>query len=79
MSDEIAAQGAPLKNFSHVTWETSLGGDDALDWRVIHKFVCFGGDDGSPRAEWYKYISLNILFGNSVLWEQEKRRLIYCI
>jgi 2,4-dichlorophenol 6-monooxygenase len=45
MSDEIVSRGAPLKNFSHVAWATSFGGDGALDRRVIHKFACFGGDD----------------------------------
>jgi 2,4-dichlorophenol 6-monooxygenase len=60
MSDKIVAKGAPLKNFSHVAWATSLGGEDALDRRIIHKFACFGGDDGSPRAEWYKYVLENV-------------------
>ncbi len=60
ISDEIVARGAPLENFSHVAWATSLGGDDALDRKVIHKFACFGGDDGTPRAEWYKYADIEV-------------------
>ena len=55
MADEIIAKGAPLKNFSKVAWATSLGGSGPMDRQVIHKRACFGGDDGSSKAEMYRY------------------------
>lgn len=57
MADEIIKQGAPLINFSQVAWATSLGGSEREDRQVIHKRGCFGGDDGSNKANVYKYVS----------------------
>jgi 2,4-dichlorophenol 6-monooxygenase len=54
MADEITKQGAPLKNFSQVAWATSLGGSEPTDGQIIDKKACFGGDDGSAKAEMYK-------------------------
>jgi 2,4-dichlorophenol 6-monooxygenase len=56
MAHDILKQSAPLRNFSQVAWATSLGGSDPIDRQVIHKRACFGGDDGSPTAEMYKYV-----------------------
>jgi 2,4-dichlorophenol 6-monooxygenase len=56
IADEIIKQSAPLKNFSQVAWATSLGGSEPVDRQVIHKRACFGGDDGSPKSEMYKYV-----------------------
>ena len=54
MVDEIIRQGAPLENFCQVAWATSLGGSEPTDRQLIHKRTCFGGDDGSPKAQMYK-------------------------
>ena len=57
MADEINKEGAPLANFSQVAWATSLGGSEKEDRQVIHKRGCFGGEDGSNKANVYKYVS----------------------
>ena len=54
LGDEIMKKRCPPRHMSHVAWATSLGGTDRLDRKVIHKFGCFGGDDGGPRAETYR-------------------------
>ncbi len=39
----VADQGASLEYFGQVRWLTSLGGDGALDARLIHEMDAFGG------------------------------------
>ena len=57
LGDEIMKKSCPPRHMSQVAWVSSLGGTDRLDRKVIHKFGCFGGDDGSPRQETYRYFS----------------------
>lgn len=57
LAEEIMEKSCPPRHMSQVAWATSLGGTDRLDRKVIHKFGCFGGDDGGPRAETYRYCS----------------------
>ena len=40
---DVIELGAPLENFGKVRWLTSLGGDGALDGRLIHEIDAFGG------------------------------------
>ncbi len=54
MDEQIAQKGCPSRHMSQVAWATSLGGDEPLDRKIIHKFACFGGDDGSPQAQMYR-------------------------
>ncbi|KAF9887169.1 hypothetical protein FE257_010423 [Aspergillus nanangensis] len=54
MVDEILQKTCPSRNMSQVAWQTSLGGSGALDRQVIHKFECFGGNDGTEYSESYK-------------------------
>ncbi|KAL2836397.1 FAD binding domain-containing protein [Aspergillus pseudoustus] len=54
MVDEIFQKTCPPRHMSQVAWQTSLGGHDALDRRLIHKIECFGGDGGSEYAQSYK-------------------------
>ena len=54
MVDEILQQTCPPRHMSQVAWQTSLGGSDPMDRKVIHKFECFGGNDGTEYAETYK-------------------------
>lgn len=61
MNKEIAKRSCPARQMSQVAWATSLGGDGHLDRKVIHKFACFGGDDGSSKAEMYKFVSSLVL------------------
>jgi 2,4-dichlorophenol 6-monooxygenase len=35
--------GAPVENFGHIRWVTSLGGDGPFDRRDFHEFDAFGG------------------------------------
>ena len=63
MTKEIDKKGAPLKNFSHVAWATSLGGSDPTDRKLMAKFACFGGDDGSEKVEMYKYVFNSVMNG----------------
>lgn len=56
MEEEILEKGSPLWNMSKVAWQSSLGGDGPLDRKVIHTFTSFGGDDGSAKAEMYRYV-----------------------
>lgn len=55
MVEEILQKTCPPRNMSQVAWQTSLGGSGQLDRRVISKFECFGGNDGTEFAESYKY------------------------
>ncbi|WP_354697986.1 2,4-dichlorophenol 6-monooxygenase [Paraconexibacter sp. AEG42_29] len=43
MADPIYEVGAPLENFGHIRWVTSLGGDGPYDRRDFHEFDAFGG------------------------------------
>lgn len=54
MVEEILKQTCPPRHMSQVAWQTSLGGTDPMDRKVIHKFECFGGNDGTEYAETYK-------------------------
>ena len=54
MVDEILQKTCPPRHMSQVAWQTSLGGDEPTDRKVIHKFECFGGDQGTEYAESYK-------------------------
>ncbi|KAJ9494687.1 hypothetical protein H2202_009763 [Exophiala xenobiotica] len=54
MHKEIQKRSCPGRHMSNVSWATSLGGDAPLDRRVIHRFPCFGGDDGAEKAQTYK-------------------------
>ena len=53
MHREIQRQGCPKRNMSYVAWATSLGGNEHLDRKIIHKFPCFGGDERTPMAPAY--------------------------
>jgi 2,4-dichlorophenol 6-monooxygenase len=55
MTDELTKKSAPLRTMSQIAWATSLGGNDALDRKIIHKYGCFGGDDGTTRSQAYVY------------------------
>jgi 2,4-dichlorophenol 6-monooxygenase len=35
--------GAPVENYAHIRWVTSLGGDGPFDRREFHEFDAFGG------------------------------------
>lgn len=50
VADQIYAVGAPIENFGKIKWVTSLGGDRALDRRLIHEMDAFGG--GSLRERY---------------------------
>ncbi|CAL5866379.1 uncharacterized protein PFLUO_LOCUS587 [Penicillium psychrofluorescens] len=52
--DEILQKTCPPRHMSQVAWQTSLGGSGPLDRKVIHKFECFGGNEGTEYAETYK-------------------------
>jgi 2,4-dichlorophenol 6-monooxygenase len=54
MVDEILRQTCPPRHMSQVAWQTSLGGTGPMDRKVIHKFECFGGNQGTEYAETYK-------------------------
>ena len=54
LADAIMQKSCPARHMSQVAWATSLGGTEHLDRKVIHKFGCFGGDDGSSRAQAYR-------------------------
>lgn len=54
MTDEIIEKGCPPRQFSQVAWASSLGGNGPLDRKIIAKFGCFGGEDGTGRSEAYK-------------------------
>ena len=56
MVEQILQQTCPPRHMSQVAWQTSLGGSDPLDRKVIHKFECFGGNEGSDYAESYKLV-----------------------
>ena len=68
MVDEILRRTCPPRHMSQVAWQTSLGGEGPMDRKVIHKFECFGGNDGTEYSESYKQVSLATLgrlFANS--------------
>ena len=46
----------PLRHMSLVAWATTLGGDGPLDRKIIHKYSCFGGEDGTMRAQVYEFV-----------------------
>jgi 2,4-dichlorophenol 6-monooxygenase len=50
LDEAVAEQAAPVEKFAKVRWLTSLGGDGALDARVIHEMDGFGG---GPLRERY--------------------------
>lgn len=54
MVEEILQKTCPPRHMSMVAWQTSMGGSDPMDRKVIHKFECFGGNDGTQYAESYK-------------------------
>ena len=54
MIEDLQAATCPLRHMSQVAWATTLGGDGPLDRKVIHKFGCFGGEDGTMRAQVYE-------------------------
>ena len=54
MNDELQKATCPLRHMSQVAWATTLGGDGPLDRQIIHKYGCFGGEDGSTRAKVYE-------------------------
>jgi 2,4-dichlorophenol 6-monooxygenase len=43
LDEEVAEQAAPVEMFAKARWLTSLGGDRALDARVVHEVDGFGG------------------------------------
>ena len=45
----VADRAAPVEKFAKVRWLTSLGGDGALDARVIHEMDGFGGGTSRER------------------------------
>lgn len=51
---EIKKQSCPMRLMSQVAWATSLGGNDALDRKLIHKICCFGNDNNSEKARHYQ-------------------------
>ncbi|GKZ39888.1 hypothetical protein AbraIFM66950_001485, partial [Aspergillus brasiliensis] len=51
---EILQKTCPPRHMSQVAWQTSLGGSGLVDRQVIHKFGCFGGNNGTEFAESYK-------------------------
>lgn len=51
MADPIYAVGAPLENFGHIRWITSLGGDGPLDRKSVYDFDGFGGGVLKERYE----------------------------
>ena len=57
MIDDLKAVTCPLRHMSQVAWATTLGGDGAVDRKVIHKYTCFGGEDGTTRAQTYESVS----------------------
>ncbi|KAL5591029.1 hypothetical protein FOBRF1_014586 [Fusarium oxysporum] len=54
MVDEILRKTCPPRHMSQVAWQTSLGGTGPTDRKVIHKFECFGGNEGTGYSESYK-------------------------
>lgn len=54
MVKEVLEKTCPPRHMSQVAWQTSLGGSGPLDRKLISKFECFGGSDGSEYAESYK-------------------------
>lgn len=42
VAEHIYEVGAPMENFGHIKWVTSLGGDRHLDRRLIHQMDAFG-------------------------------------
>ncbi|KAI5460728.1 FAD binding domain-containing protein [Mariannaea sp. PMI_226] len=54
MVDEILQKTCPPRHMSQVAWQTSLGGTGPMDRKVIHKFECFGGNEGTDYAETYR-------------------------
>ena len=54
MHREIRKKSCPSRYMCQVSWATTLGGSEPLDRQVIHKFPCFGGDDGARKAQTYK-------------------------
>lgn len=54
MIEEILQKTCPSRHMSQVAWQTSLGGSGLMDRKVISKFECFGGNDGTEFAESYK-------------------------
>ena len=79
LGDEIMERSCPPRHMSQVAWATSLGGTDRLDRKVIHKFGCFGGDDGGPRAETYRYCSLRLRVFAELALSVVKARRRSCI
>ena len=79
LGDEIMERSCPPRHMSQVAWATSLGGTDRLDRKVIHKFGCFGGDDGGPRAETYRYCSLRLRVFSELALSVVKARRRSCI
>lgn len=65
MVEEILQRTAPTRYMSQVAWQTSLGGSGPMDRRVIHKFECFGGDDGTEYSASYKWVCTS-LFQNGL-------------
>ncbi|KIV95025.1 hypothetical protein PV10_02732 [Exophiala mesophila] len=51
---EIQEKSCPMKFMSQVAWATSLGGNERLDRKIIHKFACFGNDNTSEKARAYQ-------------------------
>jgi 2,4-dichlorophenol 6-monooxygenase len=43
IDDAIYEHGAPVDNYAHIRWVTSLGGDGPLDRIDFHEFDAFGG------------------------------------
>lgn len=60
MVEEIVEKTCPPRHMSQVAWKTSLGGSGPLDRKVISKFECFGGNDGTEFAEAYKFDNSHI-------------------
>jgi len=50
---EVREMSCPPRHMSYATCVTSLGGQDELDRKTIHRIACFGGDDGSAKAQAY--------------------------
>ena len=60
MVEEILQKTCPPRHMSQVAWKTSLGGSGPLDRKLISKFECFGGNDGTEFAESYKFDKFHI-------------------
>lgn len=50
---QVRELSCPPRQMSYATCVTSLGGQDELDRTTIHRIACFGGDDGSAKAQAY--------------------------